>query len=78
MDHRWNDPVGGGGHKYSEKNLSLFLFIDHKSHTYWPGIKPEASSIIRRRLGNYFKFFILHLWSVSYNNYVLVKQQLTN
>ena len=26
--------------KYSEKSLSLYLLIQHKSHMAWPGIEP--------------------------------------
>jgi hypothetical protein len=40
MEHRWNE-IDRGKPKYSDKNMSQYHFVHHKSHTDWPGIEPE-------------------------------------
>ena len=38
MGQWWNYTDRGGKPKYSEKNLSHFHFVHHKSHMDWPGM----------------------------------------
>jgi hypothetical protein len=39
MEHRWNE-TDRGKPMHSEKNLSQFHFVHHKSHMDRPGIEP--------------------------------------
>jgi hypothetical protein len=48
-ERRWNDILTGKS-KNSEKNLSQFHFIHHKSHMDWPRHEPKASTVRGRRL----------------------------
>ena len=38
-EHWWND-TDKRKSKYTDKNLDKGHFVDHKSHTNWPGIEP--------------------------------------
>jgi hypothetical protein len=42
LEHRWNE-INRGKSKYSEKNLSQYHFVHHKSHMHLPGIEPRLS-----------------------------------
>jgi hypothetical protein len=38
MEHRWYG-IDRGKPKYSQKNLSQYHFVHHKSNVDWPGIE---------------------------------------
>jgi hypothetical protein len=48
-ERRWND-IDRGKPKNSEKNLSQCHFVNHKSHTDWPGREPGPPRWWGRRL----------------------------